>query len=520
MLARPTGAPRAADLSLVAGECVSATEPAPAVGLSSDVHTAFRNAFKLGSSILATWGVALLVRLYLPRYLGPHDFGLYSFADSFALTGIGLLGLGTASYIQTEIPRRPRHASDFLGGVFVIRLALAVVVLAALWGILEASGRPPEAQRLVLIFGIAYFLVLDNSNLAALLQANTTVSELAFTNVAAKVLWAMLLGLAMFVRAPIEWLVAGFVASEAAKAFVLSRVVRRKMDVRFRIDLKAAATVIAASLPLYTHAMALSLNRLDITVLTFLTEDNAQVGWYGASVSLAGLALMLGPLLPSVLLPLMSRAHARSTDDLWRVVRAAAEGLIVVALPISLFVALSADVVVTLAFGSAYAPAAVSLRALAPQFFFTYLAALFSMTMVVLGRGWRLTAISIFGVLLNPLLGLLFIPVCARLLGVGGAGAGAALGVVGMEVLVSALMLHSLGRGALDPRTRRVALGALVACTLTAGLHVLLAPLGPWRLGLDLVAYAGLAWLCGALPVERLLSLARETLASRKGAPA
>lgn len=499
---------------------MAATETPARVDLSSDVHTAFRNAFKLGASLLATWGVALLVRLYLPRYLGPATFGLYSFADSFALTGIGLLSLGIDPYIQKEIPVRPRHASDFMGGVVVVRLVLASLVLAALHAILAASGRPPEAQRLVLIFGIAYFLVLDNANLSALLQANTTVSELAVTNVGAKILWAGLLGVAMFLRAPVEYLAAGFVVSEATKAFVLSRVVRRKMQVRFRVDLRAAVAVIVAGLPFYTNAMALSLNRLDITVLTFMTGDNTQVGWYGASANLAGLALMLGPLMPSVLLPLMSRANARSQADLWVVVRRAAEGLVVVALPMSLFVALSADFVVTTAFGPAYAPAAVSLRALAPQFFFTYLASLFSMTMVVLGRGWRLTAISIFGVVINPVLGLLLIPVCARLFGAGGAGAGAALGVVGMDVVVSILLVRSLGREALPPSTRRVAVGALLASVLVTGLHLLLTPLGAWRLPLDVLAYCVLAALFGALPLRELIGLARETLASRKQTPA
>ena len=44
---------------------------------------AIRNAIKLGASLLFTWGIALAIRLLLPRYLGPVRFGTMNFADGF-----------------------------------------------------------------------------------------------------------------------------------------------------------------------------------------------------------------------------------------------------------------------------------------------------------------------------------------------------------------------------------------------------------------------------------------------------
>src|SRR3954447_2371242 len=94
----------------------------PSVSSAHDVRTAMRNGVKLGLSLVGTWTVALVVRFFLPRYLGPERFGLYSFSDAFAATYFVFLGLGIDAYIQKEIPARPRHASDFLGGVLVFRL--------------------------------------------------------------------------------------------------------------------------------------------------------------------------------------------------------------------------------------------------------------------------------------------------------------------------------------------------------------------------------------------------------------
>jgi O-antigen/teichoic acid export membrane protein len=497
-----------------------ASMPDPrAAPLRADVHTAAGNALKLGASLIGTWGVALLVRLYLPRYLGPEAFGLYSFADSFAITCVGFLSLGVDSYVQKEIPVRPAHASDFFGGVMVLRLLLGIPALLILQELLALGGRPAEAHLLVLAFGSAYLLTIFNASFGALLQANTKVDGLAVTNVLIKVLWAALIGVGMACGASVVLLATAFVVSEAVKSLVLGRVVRRDLGLVLRVDRQATWAVIVASLPYYTNAVALSLNRLDVTVLTFMTGSDREVGYYGAASNLSGLALMLAPLLASVLLPLMSRAHARSSAELDLVVSQAARGLVELALPIALFLALGADYWVRLAFGAQYAPAAASLRALAPQFVFTYVAALLSMTLMVRGRGWAMTGISIFGVLVNPLLCALCVPIGARLLGEGGAGAGAALGVVGMEVAVSALMLRALGGSVFDAAGRRAVAGLVLLCLALLVLDVPLRVLGFWRLPLEFALYLALASATGLLRVRALLDLARELRASRATAP-
>jgi hypothetical protein len=46
-------------------------------------------------------------------------------------------------------------------------------------------------------------------------------------------------------------------------------------------------------------------------------------------------------------------------------------------------------------------------------------------------------------------------------------------------------------------------------------LHLALAPLGHWRLGVDLVAYLAGALLLRALPAREIAAFAREVLVSR-----
>ena len=74
--------------------------------------TALRNAVKLATSLLLTWGVALVITFKLPKYLGPTVFGHYKFGDQFAMSLAVFLSLGVDTYISREVAVRPKHASE------------------------------------------------------------------------------------------------------------------------------------------------------------------------------------------------------------------------------------------------------------------------------------------------------------------------------------------------------------------------------------------------------------------------
>jgi O-antigen/teichoic acid export membrane protein len=191
------------------------------------------------------------------------------------------------------------------------------------------------------------------------------------------------------------------------------------------------------------------------------------------------------------------------------VVRRVLEGLVALTTPVALLLALGADLWVRLAFGPAYAPAAGVLRTLAPLFVVVYLSILFSMALVVEGRGWLLTAISLAGIATGAGMALLLVP---RLdaLGPGGAATGMALASVAKELLVLSLLTFALGRHLLDRRRFSVCARTALAAFAGIGAHLALAPLGHLRLPLDVAAYALAAVALGVLDPRAIARLLRE----------
>ncbi len=477
--------------------------------LSGDTRTALRNAAKLAVSLVATWSVGIVVRFWLPRHLGPEQFGLFSFAEGLAATALVGITLGVDTYIQKEIPIRPEIASDFYGGITLARAVLSALLIGVLL-LMPVGDRQPEVRYLLLVFAIGHFAFTVNYTLAALLQANATVDEVARTNVATKVLWGLGMFGGILLDLPLIAFALVFAASEIVKAVFLQLAARRRLALRFKVDATASWAVAVASLGFYASTIAHILGqRLDVALLGFLTYDT-EVGWYGASQTLASITLLLAPVLTAVLTPLYARSRKRSHEELLSVLRRALEGIVTVTAPVALFLALGAEIWVQIAFGAEYAPAAGSLRMLAPLFVLIYVSILLASCLVVEGRGWTLTAVALVGVSVNAAAGWILAPLFGTWFGPGGVGRGMALAGVVKEAVVVACFLAALGVGTID-RDRWSIIGrTAIAAAATTAVHLLLAPLGHWRLLADGLAYALLAVLFGAVRPSMLASLARE----------
>ncbi len=481
-----------------------------------EAFVAVRNAFILGGSLFATWTVALLVRLVLPRHLGPAHFGAFNYAETLAQTGFVFLGLGLGTYIQKEIPVRMRHASDFFGGVLVLRVALSLGLFAAMASMVRLQGRPYEVMRAVFIFGVSQLLVRVSNDMASLLHAARRVGRLAIVNIVAKVTWGTGISLALLMHTGLEGLALATLASEALRVLLLFGIARSQLVLRLRVDARAVYAVIAASLPYYVSAVAFTLYaKIDITIMAFVSNDE-EIGWYGSAQNFSAVAMLIAPLINWVVMPQLSRAAARSDAELTHMLRRCIEWALGLSIPVSLFMSLGADIWVGYVFGPAFMPAVMCLRILAPIFALTYLAILTSMHLILQGRAWTVTGVSLAALALNAILNVSLISWAGRALGRGGAGAGAAAISVFTEALTVCVFGFLIGSRAFDRRSVAAVAKSVLACGAIVALDHAGRSLGPARLVVDLAAYLLLVVLSGALRVTEMINLVHGAFFTRR----
>jgi O-antigen/teichoic acid export membrane protein len=481
------------------------SKPAPKTVSSraEDIAVAARNAFKLALSLTATWSLALIVRIQLPRHLGPVTYGHLNFAESFAAAFFVFIGFGLETYVQKEVSINPDHASDFFAGMALVRGIVSVFLCAALSVTLLVTHRPASLQGLVLVSAITQYVIGFGQILSSSLRASTSVDVLAAVNVVSKLVWAVGIVIGIILNVPLIVLLLPALVGEVLRSVVLWKAARQAINLRWRVDYRATRKVIVASLPYFGAAILVNvMGRLDVTLVEFLAPG-PEVGWYSASNNFASLAMLLYPVVGWILMPLLARAKHRSLDEFYSILRRALEGFIIITIPVTLIIALGAEFWVRLAFGPAFAAAALSLRFLAPMFVATYACSVLSIGLVMLDRPWIVAGASAIGIVLQPAL-TISASHFTRRLGPGGVSAAGAIGVVGTEIAVMLILLRTMGKHAVDRRSFTAMVKSACVALAVVALDHAIRPLGSVRVGLDLIAYLVLAVL---VRVESLVDM-------------
>ena len=469
------------------------------------------NAVKLSLSLVATIAVAVIVRIYVPRYFKPAGFGQYSFSEAYAATFFSFATFGLDTYIRKEVSTRLSHANEFYAGAFLLRLAAAALILVAMAGYLWHDDAPSIVWQMSFIFAAGQIAFVDNTTLSAFLQAAGQVTELSWANVVAKIVWCVGIFLSLSLGGSILWVAIWFSVSEALKTVYLMVLSHRRLKLRWHVDLAQTWAVIKASSPFFLNNIALSIYAKINVILLARYSTDTEVGWYGAAMTIAGFSLLFLPVLQAVIMPLAARTAKVSVEAMDEVMRSGTRLMVVSGTLISLVLWLHADFIAVRAFGAPYAEAAAALRMIAPMFPLTYMATVGSLHLIQQGRNWSLMRVSLLAVVLNPLVNVPLIRLGVAS-GPGQAGAMSALATVITEGVVLAITLALLGRAGVDRRFFLTLGKTALVCAAIVAMHRAFAYLGIWLLPVEVIVYLGGALALGTLPVAEL----KRFIASRR----
>jgi O-antigen/teichoic acid export membrane protein len=494
---------------------VAADQPdesfAHALSNSDDADRAIRHAGSLGSSVLVTAFLGLLVQFVYIHLLGSAKSGRVGAAESLSILLLGLLTFGVDTYARKEVALQPNKAKTFVSGVVAFRslCTLGVIVFASL--VLFAVGRPSGAVWLFVLFGIARFLLQTNELLLACLQAIGQIGGISKINIASKILWALFImggikgGLGP-IAVPVGWVIA-----EAARAIQLGYRAHHHLGVGQLPTARVTKLVLWASFPFTASSIISNWSTyFDITLMSFLFDDEAEVGLYRLAQQIAGVTFLVGTVLPWVLMPLASRARERSESDFLAVMRRGIQLVFTLAIPGSVLLSLNADTIIGV-LDPEWERATPALRILAFTVIATYVIMTTMTFLVAEGKAWLTVRLGLFGVVIDVIMNLLFMRAGRQKFGLGGAGTTAATIAVFAEFIVAILCLRSLGRRAWD-RQSEWAIARVILCgvVVTVVDRVLAGKGFSWpRLATDAVLYAGLLLVSGAVRIRDLKDLTR-----------
>ena len=305
---------------------------------------------------------AFFIGVWVARYFGPADFGLYSYAAAFTLLFSAFAGLGLKSIVVREIVRRPDNKDEILGSSFLMMLGAGVIVWAISAGVILLV-RPEDTivQIIVLIIGASYLFKSVNviqyyfeSQVKSKFVVIAKNISFAISSILKVLMITNDLGLRAF----------AFISLIDSILICLCLAMigwKKGLELlRWRWNTQVAKSLLKDSAPLiFAGLFATIFLKID-QVMIGNTLDDSEVGYYAISVKLTELWYVFPTIIQVSVFPnLMKNKVAPKVllDKMYRLFSVLAIFSILIAIPISIF----SGTIIKLLYGPEFIEAATML---------------------------------------------------------------------------------------------------------------------------------------------------------------
>lgn len=230
----------------------------------------------------------LFVGIYVARYLGPEQFGIYSFAAAFVALFGAIARLGLDSIVVRDLVNHPEERDTYLGTAFWLKLIGALMTLGLLAIAVQFTSN--DATTNLYIFIIASGLIFQSFDVVDFYFQSRVLSKyVSISRLIQLALSSILKLYFVFTQADLFWFVVVSLVDQVSLTLFLAIAYWRQKIGSFlaRFDLGTAKAMLKNSWPLILSGIAISLYmRIDQIMINEMLGER-EVGLYSAAVRLS-----------------------------------------------------------------------------------------------------------------------------------------------------------------------------------------------------------------------------------------
>ena len=305
----------------------------------------------------------LFVGVWVARYLGPEQFGLFNYASAFVVVFTPLAVLGLNPIIVRELVQHPEREGAVLGTGFVLQLIgglLALVLMTASIWVLREDDR--VVRYIVVIMGLG--MVIKSADVIRYwFEAHVISRYTVWTDNAAFML-ALFAKIYLILNngnlIDFAWVAFGeIVVATALLVYVFLKVNRERAG--WRIVRSQGVALLERSWPLLLSGLTITIYmKIDQIMLGQLAHAR-DVGIFSAALRISEIWYFLPMIIVPTVYPALLRSYqadsARFDRDMLRLLR----WLVVMSLVIAMPVWLMADQIIDVLYGDSFKGAAAVL---------------------------------------------------------------------------------------------------------------------------------------------------------------
>ena len=301
-------------------------------------------------------GSSLVVGVWIARYLGVKDFGLFNYTTAFVMLFTPLATLGLDNIVVRELTRSPTRKEEILGTTFWLKLfAGGISALLALTGISFIRPNDPTAILLVAILAmtgvgqaldaIDYWFQSQVESKNTVIAKNTAFVLVAISKVILILNHASVIAFAWAALAEILLGSLGLAISYQLKGFSIWK---------WRWNLGVARSLLTESLPLIFSSLAIMIYmKIDQIMLGDMIGDRA-VGIYSAATRISEVWYFIPVSVAASVSPAIYKAKEISETLYYQRIEQLNRWLVLMAISVVLPITFLATPAVTLLFGDKY----------------------------------------------------------------------------------------------------------------------------------------------------------------------
>lgn len=379
----------------------------------STVSKIIKNTTSMVLADIITKLFAIIVIIYLARYLGVEDFGKYNFITTYFSFFMVLATFGLDPVVIKEIAKDKTITDKIINNVLIVRLLtsfVSIILSIIAIKVLNYSGE------------IVFYVALGSCTMIfqslsyvyeSLFQAYLKMQYYAVSVVLYKLIFSIFVFLIIFAKGNVFHAILALVLSEFLRTIIdlnFSRKFLKYEYFDFSINLSYWKSLIKQALPfIMSAAFFIVYYRIDVLMISSMKGD-VSVGLYSAAYKLTDPLLFLPAALSSTLMPVMSKQYI-GEDNAWkRTYIISMRYIFILMAPITMGIYALSEKIILLLYGTEYSGSAVALQILIWSLLFNSLNSIQASMLISIDKQKVNSLITGLGCIINIILNFILIP--------------------------------------------------------------------------------------------------------------
>ncbi len=390
-----------------------------------------------------TYISSFILMIFLPRYLGPEDYGrLYL---GISITGIFTIFIefGCRYSIAKAVSRDRENAAAIVINSIGIRLFFWVASFLILMTVAHFVRYPNEVKIIILILGVGMLLSGLREVLRSFFQGFEKMQYPSYAGIIDRVFMTTTGVTALLLGANAVVIAALMVAAELLYFFVSARFAKRLLPVLPKIDWKASLAMVRDGVPYFLQSVfGFIYYRIDTVMLSLMTPAST-LGWYGASYKFFDTLMFVPNIYSIAVFPVLSRLWKKENFTMSRIMQKSLQYILMIGIPISVVTFMFARQIIQSLYGlSSYEPSVVLLQIFAVGLILLYIDWVLCAVLLASDKQRQISINAFAAIFLN--IGLNYVMIPYAQVNLGNGGVGSAIATLLTEFFIMVAMLFAM----------------------------------------------------------------------------